>query len=308
MQDKLSSLKDQDQPKQETSKENDELHKLREENKNLATNLEDLDNQHQMAMERLLSLKKELQKNFEMLKQDHEDLKSSNDEYALAIRAYLGKIAERDKVIESLQGVKAEHDTIHHKYQNLERIYSLLRENAENFQEENQELHEEVFKLQEQVTKLEHEIEVGTKHVELSDMVPRERYEDLLKELNELRDQRRVSNQVHMDEVNIDDNAKSVIENLKREINDLKHKLASKETDATESDAKIIRPERVIQLYNKYVNFDLPVDYVGEIPSAGDNTVLYKLENALKTLNNFKKEKDTLEHNLSEKCLSIKHM
>ncbi|XP_059054457.1 thyroid receptor-interacting protein 11-like isoform X2 [Achroia grisella] len=286
----------------------EELNRLREENQNLTTSLEELDAQHQMAMERLLSLKKELQKNFEVLKQEHEDLKNSNDEYASEIKTLLFKLGERDREVENLRKVNSELDTLHHKYQNLDRIHSLLRENAEKFQEENQDLHEEVFKLQEQVTKLEHEMEISSKHCELSDMVPRERYDDLLKELNDLKD-RRSSNQVDLDEINIDDNAKSVIENLKREINDLKHKLTQKEVGNLDNvDNKTVKSERITQLYNKYVNFELPVDYVGEIPSAGDNIIIYKLESVFKTINAFKKEIDSLKHELSQKNLNSNHL
>ncbi|KAJ8705906.1 hypothetical protein PYW07_010683 [Mythimna separata] len=286
----------------------EELVRLREENKHLSSNLEDLDSQHQQAMERLLALKKELQSNFEVLKQEHEDLKTTNEEYENQIKNLLAKIGERDKELEDVKGAKADYDTLFHKYQNLERIHSLLRENAEKFQEENQDLHEEVFKLTEKMTKLEHEIEVAHKHAELSDMVPRDTYEELMKEFNELKD-RRNSNQVHLDEINIDDNAKGVIETLKRDISELKHKLAQKESNCQETvDNKIIKPEKVMQLYNKYVNFELPIDYVGEIPSAGDNIVLFKLESVFKTVHSFKKEIDTLDHKLSEKNLNANHL
>ncbi|XP_028160857.1 thyroid receptor-interacting protein 11-like isoform X1 [Ostrinia furnacalis] len=305
LQNELSTMRERDTF--DHKPEEEELHRLREENKNLTTNLEDLDSQHQMAMERLLSLKKELQKNFEVLKQEHEDLKSSNDEYALELKTLLLKLGERDKEIESLKTVKSDFDTLHHKYQNLEKIHSLLRENAEKFQEENQDLHEEVFKLQEQVTKLEHDVEIATKNTELSNMVPRERYDELMKELNDLKS-RRNSNQIHLDEINIDDNAKSVIENLKREISELKHKLAHRHESQDNSDNKTIKPERIIQLYNKYVNFELPVDLVGEIPAPGDNVVMYKLESVFKTVHSFKKDIDTLEHKLSEKNLNISHL
>lgn len=259
-------------------------------------------------MERLLALKKELQSNLEVLKQEHEDLKTTNEEYATEIKNLLSKIGERDKELESMKGAKADYDTLFHKYQNLERIHSLLRENAEKFQEENQDLHEEVFKLQEEVTKLGHEIEVAHKQADMLDMVPRDTYEELLKEVNELKD-RRNSNQVHLDEINIDDNAKGVIETLKRDINELKHKLAQKESTCHENvDNKVIKPEKVMQLYNKYVNFELPIDYVGEIPSAGDNIVLFKLESVFKTVHSFKKEIDVLDHKLSEKNLNANHL
>ncbi|CAH0598611.1 unnamed protein product [Chrysodeixis includens] len=305
LQDQISTMKERETFEM---RPDEELVRLREENKNLTSNLEDLDSQHQRAIERLLALKKELQKNFEGLKQEHEDLKSANDESASEIKSLLLTIGERDKEIESIKASKADYDTLSHKYQNLERIHGLLRENAEKFQEENQDLHEEVFKLQEQVTKLEHDIELLTKHSEMSDMVPRDTYEELLKEINELKD-RRNSNQFHLDEINIDDNAKGVIETLKRDINDLQHKLAQKESSCQENgDSKAIKPEKVMQLYNKYVNFELPIDYVGEIPSAGDNIVLFKLESVFKTVHSFKKEIDILDHKLSEKNLNANHL
>lgn len=286
----------------------DELHRLREENKNLSSSLDDLDNQHQQAMERLLSLKKELQKNFEVLKQEHEDLQNSNDEYAALNQQLSAKLSERDREIENIKAAKADFDTLHHKYINLEKVHSMLRDNAEKFQEENQELHEEIFKLQEQVTKLEHEIEIDTKHSELSNTVPRERYDELLRELNETKDRRNL-NQVHLDEINIDDNAKSVIENLKRDINELKHKLSQKESDDQDSgDHKIVKSDKVMQLYNKYINFEIPVDYIGEMPSSHDNIVLFKLESVFKTVNSFRKEIDMLEHKISEKNLNINHL
>lgn len=286
----------------------DELVRLREENKNLTSNLEDLDNQHQQAMERLLTLKRELQSNFEDLKQEHEDLKTANEEYIAENKRLLTTIGERDRELEVANAIKADHETLSHKYQNLERIHGLLRENAEKFQEENQELHEEVFKLQEQVTKLEHDLEVVQKHAEHLDMVPRDTYEQLLREVNELKE-RRNSNQIHLDEINIDDNAKGVIETLKRDISELKHKLAQKEISSSENvDNKVIKPEKIMQLYNKYVNFELPIDYVGEIPSAGDNIVLFKLESVFKTVNSFKKGIDVLDHQLSEKNLNTNHL
>lgn len=282
----------------------EELIRLREENQNLTSNLEDLDTQHQLAMERLLALKKELQKNFEVLKQEHEDLKNTNDEYSTQIRQFVEKIDEKDKEIQKLQGYQIEYETLQHKYCNLEKVHSLLRENAEKFQEDNQELHEEIFKLQEQVTKLEHEVEICNKHDELSNFVPRENYDEILKELNELR-HRRNSNQMQLDEVNIDDNAKSLIEKFKRDIHELKHQISLKDVD---SDHKKIGSEKIMQLYNKYVNFELPVDYLGEMPTSEDKIILFKLESIFKTLNAFKKDIDALQHKLSEKNHNINHL
>ncbi|CAG9133810.1 unnamed protein product [Plutella xylostella] len=282
----------------------EEFKRLKEENKQLTASLEDLDHQHQQAMERLLSLKKELQKNFEVLKQEHEDLKSSNDEYADQIKVFERKMTEKDGEIAMLAPFKADYETLSHKYQNLERVYGVLKENAEKFQEENQDLHEEVFKLQEQVTKMEHEMEITNKNAELSNMVPRDKYEELEKEIADLKS-RRSSDRVDFDEVNIDDNAKSVIENLKRDINALKHQLQQKVQDS--SDLNLIKSEKLSELYNKYVNFDLPEDYVGTMPS-DDNEALAKVENALKTLSIMKRNIDTLKHDLSEKSLSINHL
>ncbi|KAJ2939076.1 hypothetical protein O0L34_g10265 [Tuta absoluta] len=295
------------QREESTAADNEELNRLREENKNLTTNLEDLDNQHQIAMERLLTLKRELQKNFELLKQEHEELKSSNDEYASEKQTLLAKVAERDKEIEQLKTEHTDYETLHHKYMNLEKVHSVLRDNAEKFQEENQELHEEIFRLQERVTKYEHEMELATKHSELSNMVPRENYEELLKELNDLKDQKS-SNRDHCDETNIDDNAKSVIENLKREIRELKHQLTQKNNDLKHPEQNVIKCEKVMQLYNKYVNFELPVDYIGEMPSSEDNIVLFKLESSFRTLNSFKKEIDKLEHQFAEKQQHLNEM
>lgn len=281
-----------------------ELLRLRDENLNLTSNLEDLDTQHQLAMERLLTLKKELQKNFEVLKQEHEDLKNTNDEYSTQIRLFVEKIDEKDKEIQRLHGYKTEYETLQHKYCNLEKVHSLLKENAEKFQEENQELHEEVFKLQEQVTKLEHEVEICNRHDELSNFVPRENYDEILKELNELR-HRRNSNQMQLDEVNIDDNAKSLIEKFKRDIHELKHQISLRDIDG---DHKKIGSEKIMQLYNKYVNFELPVDYLGEMPTSEDKIILFKLESIFKTLNAFKKDIDNLQHKLSEKNHNINHL
>lgn len=255
-------------------------------------------------MERLLALKKELQKNFEVLKQEHEDLKNTNDEYSTQIRLLVNKVDEKDKEIQRCQGYKTDYDTLHHKYCNLEKVHSLLRENAEKFQEENQELHEEIFKLQEQVTKLEHEVEICNKHDELSNFVPRENYDEILKELNELR-HRRSSNQMQLDELNIDDNAKSLIEKFKRDIHELKHQISLRDLD---SDHKKIGSEKVMQLYNKYVNFELPVDYLGEMPTSEDKIILFKLESIFKTLNAFKRDIDALQHKLSEKNHNINHL
>ncbi|CAH2098582.1 unnamed protein product [Euphydryas editha] len=303
LQNELSNMRDRGITDQRVDND-EELNRLREENKNLTCSLEDLDNQHQIAMEKLLNLKKELQKNFEILKKEHEELKNSNDEYSAEIKLLLHKIGERDQEIEGLKSIQQDYDTLHNKYQNLERIHSLLRENAEKFQEENQELHEEIFKLQEQVTKLEHDLEISTKHNEAINVVPKEKYDELLKEINELK-HRRDSSQIHLDEINIDDNAKSVIETLKRDINELKHKLAQKQSDNNNStEVKGLKPDKITQLYNRYVNFDLPVDYVGEMPTGTENIIMQKLENALKTLGNFKKEIDQLHHKVSEKKLN----
>ncbi|KOB73268.1 putative slender lobes protein [Operophtera brumata] len=306
LQDELSTLKERETVDLRPDVE-EEIRRLREENRNLTSNLEDLDNQHQQAMDRLLSLKKELQRNFEVLKQDHEDLKSGNDEYAEEIQTLLEKVGERDKEIENIKTVKSDYETLHNKYQNLERIYALLRENAEKFQEENQDLNDEVFKLQEQVTKLEHDLEILAKNAEVSTTVPKEKYDEVLKELNDFKD-RRNANQIHLDETNIDDNAKSVIENLKHEINDLRHQLNQKEDSQGDADHKIIKADKIMQLYNKYVNFEIPLDYVGEIPSVGDSLVIYKLESVFKTVNSFKKEIDSLEHQISEKNQNINHL
>ncbi|CAK1594890.1 unnamed protein product [Parnassius mnemosyne] len=306
LQKELSSLKDRDEGDNES---NSEIFRLKEENKNLINSLEDLDSQHRLAMEKLLALKTELQKNFEVLKMEHEDLKNSNDEYANEIKNLLLRIGERDKEIANLKSTSLDYDTLQHKYQNLERVHSLLRENAEKFQEENQDLHEEVFKLQEQVTKLEHDLELAVKQSESTNMVPREKYEEILKECEALK-HRRSLNQIHLDEINIDDNAKGVIEALKRDISDLKHKLAQQENDNNRdiSDNKVIKAEKIMQFYNRYINFELPIDYVGEIPSSNDNIVLYKLEGVFKTVNSFKKDIDNMEQKLSEKNLNISHL
>lgn len=306
LQSELSALRDRDIVDHIMTDNDEEISRLRQENKNLTCSLEDLDNQHQVAMERLLSLKKELQKNFEVLKQEHQDLKNTNDEYAGQIKVLLQKLSERDQDIESLKSQQPhpDYDTLHHKYQNLERVHSLLRENAEKFQEENQELHEEVFKLQEQVTKLEHDLEIANKHNDVTHTVPIEKYEALLKEINALK-HRRNSNQVHLDEINIDDNAKSVIETLKRDIDELKRKLAERDSDHEAMEIKFIKPDKIMQLYNRYVDFDMPVDYVGEMPSGTENIVMQKLEGVFKTLNSYKKDVDALEHKLSEKNQSI---
>ncbi|XP_047540993.1 thyroid receptor-interacting protein 11-like isoform X1 [Vanessa atalanta] len=306
LQNELYNMRERDITEQ--GSDNDvELNRLREENKNLTCSLEDLDNQHQIAMDRLLTLKKELQKNFEVLKSEYEELKNSNDEYTTEIKSLLYKIGERDQQIEILKAVQPDYDTLHHKYQNLERIHSLLRENAEKFQEENQELHEEIFKLQEQVTKLDHDLEISNKHNEAL-MVPKEKYDELLKEINELK-HRRDSNQVHLDEINIDDNAKSVIETLKRDISELKRKLAQKDSENQNStEIKVLKPDKITQLYNRYVTFDLPVDYVGEMPSGTENIVMQKLENVFKTLNAYKKDLDHLQQKLSEKKLNSNNL
>lgn len=301
LQHEISNLRTRDA--ESTPELEQELIKLREENLNLTSNLEDLDNQHQLAMERLLALKKELQKNFEVLKQEHEDLKNTNDEYSTQIRLLVEKSDEKDKEIQILHGYKTDYETLQHKYCNLEKVHSLLRENAEKFQEENQDLHEEVFKLQEQVTKLEHEVEICNKHDELSNFVPRESFDELLKELNELR-HRRSTNQMQLDEVNFDDNTKSVIEKFKRDIMELKHQIALTDSD----NHKKIGSEKIMQLYYKYVNFELPVDYLGEMPSSEDKIILFKLENIFKTLNAFKRDIDALQHKLSEKNHNINHL
>lgn len=306
----ISALKAKDNNNAKGNKIEEEMSRLQEENKNLTMNLEDLDNQHQMAMEKLLALKKELQKNFEVLKQEHEDLKNTNNDYSAEIKELQTKIIEQGKESEKSTSLQSELDTLHHKYQNLERVHGLLKETTEKFQEENQELYEEVFKLQEKIIKLEHDIELSSKHSELSDVVPRDRYEDLLKELSELRDNSRNLHQVQLDESNIDDNAKSMIENLRREINDLKHKLAQKDLDQepNTSDPKYIKTDVILYLYDQYVNFELPVDYIWNIPSTGDNTVMYKLEGAFKTLHEFKKDIDSLENALAEKSINEKRL
>ncbi|VVC99923.1 unnamed protein product, partial [Leptidea sinapis] len=305
LQNELSTLDhDHDGPK--PSKHEEELNRLREENKNLTNNLEDLDNQHQLAMEKLLNLKRELQKNFELLKQEHEELKNANDDYAAQVNHLQTKLSERDKEIESIKSSHADYETLHRKYQHLEKIHSLLRENAEKFQEENQELHEEVFKLQEQVTKLEHDVEIALKQCDNLDMVSKAKYEEVLNRLNDLA---RVHNtdQFQLDEINIDDNAKSVIETLKRDISDLRHQLSqSKSEDLI--DSKVVKSDKIMQLYNRYVNFDLPIDYVGEIPSSTDNIVLFKLESVFKTVNSFKKKIDVLEQKVLEKKHTINHL
>lgn len=258
-------------------------------------------------MDRLLSLKKELLHNFDTLKQDHAELQSVNEEYAEEIKMLQEKIDDKNREIEELKSIRSDYDTTHHKYLNLERVYALLKENAEKFQEENQELHEEVFKLQEQVTKLEHDVEIMAKHAEVQTTVPKQLFDEVLKELNELRD-RRNANQIHLDEINIDDNAKSVIENLKREINDLRHQLSQKEENQSEPDHKMVKADKIMQLYNKYVDFDIPLDFVGEIPSVGDSLLIYKLESVFKTVNSFKKDIDSLENQVAHKNHNINQL
>ncbi|CAH0718359.1 unnamed protein product, partial [Brenthis ino] len=307
LQNELSNLRERDNTEQNLDND-EEVNRLREENKNLTCSLEDLDNQHQVAMEKLLTLKKELQRNFEILKNEHEVLKNSNEEYSAEIKLLFHKLSERDQEINNLKAAQSDYDTLHHKYQNLERIHSLLKENAEKFQEENQELHEEVFKLQEQVTKLEHDLEIATKYTEASNMVPKEKYDNLLKEIHELK-HRRDSNQEHLDETNIDDNAKGVIETLKRDIKELKRQLAQRELDRNaKSEMKTLIQDKITHLYNRYINFDLPVDYLGEMPSGTENIVMHKLESVFKTINSFKKDIDALQQKLSEKNSNINHL
>ncbi|XP_013134316.1 PREDICTED: thyroid receptor-interacting protein 11-like isoform X2 [Papilio polytes] len=284
-----------------------EVLRLKEENNNLIKNLEDLDNQHRQAMDKLLTLKRDLQHNFEVLKKEHADLKNTNEEYANEVKGLILKINERDKEIARLKQFCTDYDTLAHKYQNLERVHMLLKENAEKFQEENQDLHEEIFKLQEQVTRLEHDAELHFQGPENIDTVPKDQYEELLKQYNGLKE-RKSPNNLHPDEINIDDNAKVVIETLKRDIHELKHKLAVQEIHCPEkSDNKVVKADKIIQLYNKYVNFELPIDYVGEMPS-DDNLVLFKIESVFKTVNSFKKEIDMLGQLLSEKNHNISQL
>lgn len=307
LQNELSNIRDRESIDQKVDND-EEINRLREENKNLTCSLDDLDNQHQVAMEKLLTLKKELQRNFEVLKNEHEELKSSNEEYSSEIKLLLQKLGERDEEIENLKATQSDFETLHQKYLNLERIHSVLRENAEKFQEENQELHEEVFKLQEQVTKLEHDVEIATKYTEASNLIPKEKYEALLKEVHELK-HRRDSNQEHLDEINIDDNAKGVIETLKRDIKELKRQLAQRETDSHDNvESKVLKADKITQLYNRYVSFDLPIDYVGEMSSEPDNIVMHKLESVFKTINAFKNDIDLLQQKLSEKNVNVNHL
>ncbi|XP_041985992.1 thyroid receptor-interacting protein 11-like [Aricia agestis] len=297
LQAKLSAVENQ-----KPTGDDDEIARLREENQNLASSLEDLDSQHQMAMEKLLALKKELQKNFEVLKQEHEELKSANSEFASVIKELESKLAEKDDVIETMKASQFDYATLHHKYQNLERVHGLLKENAEKFQEENQELNEEVFKLQEQVANLEHELEIAGKPPDLTDMVPKEKYESVLKQLNDFK-KRRDSNQMHLDEVNIDDNAKGVIETLKRDISMLKQRLAHQEGVNHDNDSKSISADKIVQLYNKYVNFELPVD-----TPQSDNDMIVKLESIFKAVRSYKQEMDDLQAKLFEKISSINNL
>ncbi|XP_045540589.1 thyroid receptor-interacting protein 11 isoform X1 [Papilio machaon] len=305
LQEELSALKQRRNSKE--SEHPNEVLRLKEENDNLIKNLEDLDSQHRQAMDKLLTLKRDLQHNFEVLKKEHADLKNANEEYANEVKGLILKINERDKEIARLKQFCTDYDTLAHKYQNLERIHMLLKENAEKFQEENQDLHEEIFKLQEQVTRLEHDAELHFHAPETTNTVPKEQYEELLKQYNRLKE-RKNSNDLHPDEINIDDNAKVVIETLKRDIHDLKHKLAEQEIHCPDkSNTKVVKADKIMQLYNRYVNFELPIDYVGEMPS-DDNLVLFKIESVFKTVNSFKKEIDMLGQLLSEKNRNISQL
>ncbi|CAH2061729.1 unnamed protein product, partial [Iphiclides podalirius] len=132
LQQELSSLKEREDSVVDP---NSEVVRLREENSNLMKNLEDLDSQHRLAMEKLLTLKKELQKNFEVLKREHEELKNSNEEYNHEIKTLLLRIDERDKEIECLKPLRCE-DLDKSLTIQLETVKKLTAENAQLSEQE----------------------------------------------------------------------------------------------------------------------------------------------------------------------------
>ncbi|XP_077283722.1 Golgi microtubule-associated protein [Arctopsyche grandis] len=110
-----------------------------EENANLALSLDDLDTQNQLAVDKILKIKNELQTNYETLQKEFTRLQSekstsANQDHEL-------------KLQESNEKLHKNVETLRHKYDNLEKVHRLLTENTEKFQEENLYLSEDNAKL-----------------------------------------------------------------------------------------------------------------------------------------------------------------
>lgn len=124
---------------QEVSNLKKQLDVSAKENVNLARSLDDLDSQNQLAMDKILKIKNELQTNYETLQKEFarlqsEDSTSENQENEL-------------KLQEANEKLHKNIETLRHKYDNLEKVHRLLTENTEKFQEENLYLSEENAKL-----------------------------------------------------------------------------------------------------------------------------------------------------------------
>lgn len=245
-----------------------QLESTKAENANLTRSLEDLDVQNQMAMEKLLNIKNELQRNYETLQKSHaalnerlksnescEDLKETNEKLHKSLDSLRHKYENLEIVhrllTENTEKFQEENlylseenskllsdlDELHERFDSLERASKAYTSNIDKIKEENHELNEENFKLQEDVTRLQNDLEEMTKLKlvnpdKQAGQVSDEKYRELEEKFIQLELQfaESVPSSKTMKASTIRDaNAQDVIDKLKFEIVELQNKLNTNE-------------------------------------------------------------------------------
>lgn len=319
----------------------DEINELREqldllknENVTLTTNLEDLDTHHQLALEEVIKLKKELQVNYEIVQKKNEILEKDIADYKTRLRNMETEEAASFKDLsETNLKLISDLDTMHHKFDNLERVHRMLTENTEKFQEENQELSEENFKLQEECARMQHDMEQLQNTNQLpvisnENHVPNEKYReledknlDLERKLADLVPKKN-SDDGGLDTI-LDSNAQEVIAKLKFEIVELQNKLNTneeikrlnleidhlrKEVDclSTQQTENFISCESIRKVIDKYMAPDFPA--IQKYLKNSSAELLEYTDMCLKNYADLRSKNETLESRASEDSRIINNL
>lgn len=318
---------------EEVNELREQLDLLKNENVTLTTSLEDLDTQHQLAIEEVIKLKKELQVNYDILQKKNENLEKDIADYKTRLKDIEAEEAASFKDLsETNLKLISDLDTMHHKFDNLERVHRMLTENTEKFQEENQELSEENFKLQEECARMQHDMEQLQNKNQLpvisnENHVPNEKYReledknlDLERKLAELVP--RKAKDGSLDTI-LDSNAQEVIAKLKFEIVELQNKLNTneeikrlnleidhlrKEVDglSTQQTENFISCESIRKVIDKYMAPDFPA--IQKYLKNSSTELLEYTDMCLKNYADLRSKNETLESRASENSRIINNL
>lgn len=318
---------------EEVSVLREQLDFLKNENVTLTTNLEDLDTQHQLAIAEVIKLKKELQVNYDLLQKKNESLEKDIADYKTRLKNIeTEEAASFNDLSETNLKLISDLDTMHNKFDNLERVHRMLTENTEKFQEENQELSEENFKLQEECARMQHDMEqLQNKNqvpvISNENNVPNEKYReledknlDLERKLAELVP--RKTKEGGLDTI-LDSNAQEVIAKLKFEIVELQNKLNTneeikrlnleidhlrKEVDglSTHQTENFISCESIRKVIDTYMAPDFPA--IQKYLKNSSTELLEYTDMCLKNYADLRSKNETLESRASEDSRIINNL